>query len=351
MKNVTLIGIDLAKNIFQVYGEDVVGNKMFNKKLSRGKFKTFLEKLPVCTIGMEACGTAHYWARKCIELGHTVKMINPRQVKPYLNGNKTDAKDAEAICEATRNRKVRAIPIKSEAQQDVTSIHRSRSQLVKRKTALGNQLRSVLAEYGVVTQKGYAALISLIQEVLSGKTLVASSELLFVLQDGHDELEQLKERMNRYDHLLKKVVKNNKMANRLYEEMPGIGEITATALVAKIEDMGVFKHGRDFGAWLGLTPTEHSSAGKRHLGKISKRGDRYLRTLLIHGARSQIKVTLSKKRNDTAYHRWIQETVARIGKNKSAVALANKHARMIWAILVHDRAVDLNFADTFKIAA
>ncbi len=257
MKNVTLVGIDLAKNIFQVYGEDAFGNKLFNKKLSRNKFKEFLEQLPVgCTIGMEACGTAHYWAREYIKRGHEVKLINPRQIKPYLIGNKTDAKDAEAICEATRHRKVRAIPVKSVIQQDLTSIHRSRSQLVKRKTALGNHLRSLLAEYGVITQKGYAALMRLIEEVLGGETRTASAELLFVLQDGYEELKTLKKRIDRYDGLLKKVVRAHRVAYRLCKEMPGVGEITATAIVAKIEDMRVFKHGRDFGAWLGLTPLE-----------------------------------------------------------------------------------------------
>jgi len=244
MNNITAVGIDLAKNIFQVYAEDKKGNKVFNKKMSRMKLKRFLATLPPCFIGMEACGTAHYWARLCIQQGHRVKLIPPRNVKPFLDGNKNDAKDAEAICEAAQRQKILGVPVKTLVQQDLTSLHRARSQLVSRRTQLANHIRSLLAEYGLVTRQGHAALMHLIETVLGGEKLELSQELSFVLIDLYNELNTLTQRLSVYNDELKRIAKQNKTANRLLA-LPGIGVITATAITAKIEDFSRFRHGRD----------------------------------------------------------------------------------------------------------
>lgn len=343
MSNITVVGIDLAKNVFQVHAEDQKGNKIYNRRMKRVQLIKWIERLPRCTVGMEACGTAHYWGRVFLEKGHQVKLMNPKKVKAFVDRNKNDAKDAEAICDATRNKKVLSIPVKTVVQQDITSLHRARSQVVGQRTQVANQLRSQLAEYGLITRQGHTALETLAQEVLRGEAIAVSKELLFVVDDLYEELKCLKKRVMGYDAELKRVVKENKSAQKLMT-MPGVGEITATAVIAKVEDFNSFKRGCNFAAWLGLTPKEYSSAEKRKLGGISKQGDRYLRTLLIHGARSVIKAVLAKKQCETNYHRWIVRLVERRGKNCAAVALANKHARMIWAMMKHGRSIDLNFA-------
>ena len=350
MNHITTIGIDLAKNVFQIHAQDSQGNKVFNKQFKRAKFKEQLVKLPPCLIGMEACGTSHYWARECLSLGHQVKLMNPKRVKAFLSGNKNDAKDAEAICDAGNSNKVRGIAVKTIAQQDLTALHRARSQVISRRTQVGNHLRSQLAEYGIVTRKGHAALSKLLQAVLSGEHLQMSNTLSFVLTDLYQELQGLNERIKQYDQMIMRITQEHKTAKRLLQ-MPGIGPISATAIVAKVEDVDDFKSGRQFAAWLGLTPREDASAERRHLGKISKRGDRYIRTLLIHGARSVVHALARREKDNTAYHRWIRAAVERCGMNKAVVALANKHARMIWAILHHDRQVDLNFVPLLNVAA
>ena len=351
MHNISVVGIDLAKNVFQVYAEDKGSNKVFNKEMKRAQFKKWLSQLPPCLVGMEACSTAHYWGRKFLEYGHQVKLINPRKIKIFVDRNKSDAKDAEAICDATRSKKVRRIPVKTQLQQELSSLHKARSQVVGHRTEISNHLRSQLAEYGLITKPGYGALKRLVEEVLSGciEEFNCSAHLLFLLTDLYEDLKRLDARVQAYDQELKRVVETNKSAQKLMT-LPGIGPITATALVGKIEDFSEFTKGSNFAAWLGLTPKEYSSAGKQRLGGISKQGDRYLRTLLIHGARSVIQSTVKKNRCETSYHRWIQDIVKRRGKNCAAVALANKHARMIWAVMKHDRPVDLSFGDCFLLA-
>lgn len=350
MNNISVLGVDLAKNVFQVYAEDRFGNRLFNRQYKRKAFIKFIQSLSPCLIGMEACGTAHHWGRFCKELGHEVKLMNPKRIKAYLNGNKNDNNDAEAICEATLSKKVRGILVKTIPQQRLTSMHRARSIVVKRKTQMANHIRSMLAEYGLVTGVGYAALVRLIEDVLAGEHIPLDEGLCFVLHDLYEELKQLANRIKSYNQKLKKLAKENKSSAKLLD-MLGIGEITATAIIAKVEDFSVFKTGRDFAAWLGLTPKEYSSAEKRKMGGISKKGDRYLRTLLIHGARAAIQATIAKDKRSNAYYRWIHSAVERLGKNKAAVALANKHARMIWAIMYHDRKVNLSDSEQYLMAA
>lgn len=350
MKDINVIGIDLAKDVFQVHAEEANGTKLFNRQMKRKEFKKWMTNLPACLVGMEACGSSHYWGREFLKRGHEVKLINPRKVKAFVDRNKNDEKDAEAICDATRSKKVMGIAVKSESQQVMTSIHRSRSLVVRRHTQVSNHLRSQLAEYGFVAKRSYAALIERVKEVLSQEMESREQAFIFVVSDLYEELKSLKKRLLEYDKQLSQMVKGSKAAKKLME-MPGVGEITATAIAAKVEDFSVFKRGRDFASWLGLTPKEYSSAGKQRLGGISKQGDRYIRTLLIHGARSVIRATICQGRDDTSYHRWIHCLVERRGKNKAVVALANKHARMIWAMMRHDRLVDLNYADQWWKAA
>ena len=346
MSDITVIGIDLAKNVFQVHAEDAKGNKVFNKQFTRKKLILFMTQLPPCLVGMEACGSAHYWARKLKSMGHRIKLVNPRKVKAYVDRNKNDSKDAEAICEATRSNKVPSIAIKSLAQQQMNSLHRARSQVVRHRTRISNHLRSQLAEYGLVTRQGFAALKKLVLEVLAGEHLNLEASTLFVFQDMYDQWQSLTKRIAQYDAQVKRVAQSN-AASQTLMALPGIGEISATAITAKVDDYGQFKKGSTFAAWLGLTPKEYASANRRYLGSISKQGDRYIRWLLIHGARTSIHSTLKKNRRDTAYHRWIHTMVKRVGKNKAAVALANKHARMIWAMMKHGRTLDLNHAESF----
>ena len=337
MKNITLVGIDLAKNVFQVHAEDSDGNKIHSKRLSRAKFIEYLSKLPSCLIGMEACGSAHYWARHVQSLGHKVKVINPKIIKAFVIRNKTDAKDAEAIAEATRSNKIKSITIKTLNQQHLTSLHKARSLLVKKRTQLVNHIRSQLAEYGLIASKGYASLDCLVTEVLAKEYDIFDDEMLFIFQDLYDEWHELNKRIETYDKKVKKQAKSHEKTRKLLA-IPGLGPITATAVIAKFDNIECFNKAKDFSASLGLTPKEHSSANTRHLGKISKQGDRYLRTLLSHGARASLRAIkkTSIEQKNSAYHQWARNTLGRIGFNKTATALANKHARIIWAMLKHD---------------
>lgn len=343
MSNINVLGIDLAKNIFQVCAEDKHGNQLFNRRYKREKFMEFMSNLQPCLIGMEACGSAHYWGREFQSKGHEVKLINPAKARAYVERNKTDEKDAEGICEATKSKRVHAIAVKSLAQQNLTNLHRTRQSIVGRRTQVTNHLRSQLAEYGLITNRGLLNLRKLTLAILGGELLDLTAENLFAFQDLYDEWAHLDKRIKQYNQIIKKIAKDcSKSA--LIMELPGVGELTATAIQAKVGNFNQFKKGSAFSAWLGLTPKETSSAERRRLGRISKQGDRYIRTLLIHGARASIRITLKKDKRDTAYHRWMHQLVERVGYNKAAVALANKHARMIWAIMTHANEVDLNHA-------
>jgi transposase len=278
---------------------------------------------------MEACGSAHYWARELQKFGHTVKLMAPQFVKPYVKSNKNDANDAEAICEAVSRPNMRFVSIKTIAQQDIQAVHRVRSELVKQRTAKGNQIRGLLAEYGVVVNKRIDilrnALPSLIEDTENG----LSADFRMLLEELRQDLIALDERVLVLTKKINMIAKADEDAQRL-QQIPGVGPITATAIISAVGDGKQFKCGRDLAAWLGLTPRQHSSGGKERLLGISKRGDAYLRTLLIHGARSVLKV--SAKKTDSL-NCWLQNLCDRRNKNIAAVALANKNARIIWAIL------------------
>ena len=330
LKNaVTVLGIDLAKQSFQLHGVDANGEIILTRKLSRNKLSGFIAQLPTCLIGIEACSGANYWQRVFERCGHTVRMIAPQFVKPYVKSNKNDAADAEAICEAVQRPSMRFVPGKSIEQQDIQSLHRIRSQCVARRTAQANQIRGLLMEYGVVIPKGISHVRKQIPNILED----ASNELTMVfrglLHELYHEMVHLDKRIENLEDKLKTICNQNSDCQRLLT-IPGVGLLSATALGAAIGDITVFKNGRELSAWLGLVPRQHSTGGKPTLLGISKRGDTYLRTLLIHGGRAIVRV--AEKYQDKR-SRWISQIDKRRGKNVSAVAVANKNARIAWVLL------------------
>ncbi len=327
--NIKRVGIDLAKQVFQIHGVDGQEKVVLRKQLRRAHLLDYFKKLPSCLIGMEACGGAHYWARELQKLGHTVKLMAPQFVKPYVKSNKNDANDAEAICEAVARPTMRFVAIKTIAQQDIQAIHRIHSELVQQRTAKVNQIRGLLAEYGIVVGRRVDVLQNALPLLLEDAENGLTTDFRALLEGLQQDLATLDERVDDLDKTIKTLSSNNADAKRL-QQIPGIGPITATALVCAIGDGKQFKRGRDMAAWLGLTPRQHSSGGKERLLGISKRGDAYLRTLLIHGARAVLKV--AGKKADLR-SRWLQNLCNRRNKNIAAVALANKNARIAWAML------------------
>jgi transposase len=333
VRNITTIGLDLAKNLFHVHGVDERGRVVLRKALKRAEVASFFARLAPCLIGMEACGSAHFWARKLSELGHTIKLMAPQFVKPYVKTNKNDARDAEAICEAVARPNMRFVAVKTVEQQALLAVHRARQGFVTARTAQSNQLRGLLSEFGIVMPKGIHGVQRRMPEILGDAEngLPGISRELFARLYAHfKELDRQVAEMERQI----KAWHRGSTASRRLEAIPGIGPLSASALAASIGDAKVFKSGRQLAAWLGLVPRQHSSGGKEVLLGISKRGDTYLRTLLIHGARS---VLLSLKRHANRAEGWLARLAARRNHNIAAVALANKNARIIWALLAHDR--------------
>ena len=332
----TTVGIDLAKSVFVAHGVDQRGKVALRKSLKRDQVLPFFANLPPCLIGMEACGSAHYWARKLQELGHTVKLMAPQFVKPYVKTNKNDAADAEAICEAVARPNMRFVPIKNAEQQAVLSVHRARQGFVKARTAQANQIRGLLAEFGIVIPQGIRHIAKQLPDIIED----ADNGLPGVFRDLIDRLgTQLKDLDQQVDELDAQIQAWHRAseASRRLAEIPGIGPITASALVATVGDATNFENGRQMAAWLGLVPKQHSSGGKQTLLGISKRGDSYVRTLLIHGARAVIRVADRKANHPDS---WLGKLLGRRNKNIAAVALANKNARIVWAILAQDRRYD-----------
>ena len=285
--NITTIGVDLAKSVFQVHGVDKGGKAVIRKRLKRSKVLEFFVQLPPCLVGMEACSSAHYWARKLREQGHEVKLMAPQFVKPYVKANKTDAADAEAICEAVTRPTMRFVPIKSVDQHAVLSLHRARSGFVKSRTAQANQIRGLLGEFGIILPQGIVHVAGRLPDIIED----ADNELPIVFRELLLRLRSHLLELNRHIQELEDQIdawhKSNEDSQRL-ASIPGIGVLTASALVASIGDARCFKNGREMAAWLGLVPRQHSSGGKPLLLGISKRGDAYLRTLMVHGARSAV---------------------------------------------------------------
>jgi transposase len=329
---ITTIGIDLAKNVFAVSGADRRGRVVVRKQLRRAQLMGCLRTLRPCVVGMEACGGAHHWARALTKLGHQVRLMSPALVAPYRKGNKHDRNDADAVLEAVSRPSMRFVAVKTIAQQDVLALHRVRARLLKQRIALSNQIRALLHERGVAARPGAAGLRAAVAAALAADHNELSAELRQVIAELLDELRQLELRIKAFDQRLARAAQGDERCLRL-REVPGVGPQIATALVATVGDAREFKSGRELSAYLGLTPRQHSSGGKTVMLGISKRGDRYLRTLLIHGARSLL------YRNRRLAHpraRWAARLSAARGPNVAAVALANHNARVLWALLSRD---------------
>ena len=330
---VTTVGIDLAKSVFQVHGVDARGHTTVQKQLRRKQVAVFFARLEPCLIGMEACAGSHYWARALQALGHEVKLMAPQFVKPYVKANKTDAADAEAICEAVTRPTMRFVPVKKADQQAVLSLHRARSGFVKARTALVNQIRGLLSEYGVVLAPGIGHVREGVPGIVEDGELDLPPMFRDLLRQLYIYLCQLDNQVASIEQPLKAWHRDSDDSQRIVQ-IPGIGWLTATALVASIGDAKSFKNGRQLAAWLGLVPRQHSSGGKPRMLGISKRGDVYLRTLLIHGARAAMRFV---DRDRTATGQWLRDVGKRRPKNVVVVARANKHARIVWALLAHQR--------------
>jgi len=327
--NVSTVGIDLAKKLFPLVGTDTTGKIVWRKRLTRHALVPFLAQLSPVTIGMEACGGAHDWARQFHPHGQTVKLMAPQFVKPYVKSNKNDMRDAEAIAEAVTRPTMRFVPIKDVDQQDIQALHRVRERLIGERTALINEVHGLMLEYGIVMPKGVAKFRQAVVEKLEAekdKLTTLSQELFWKLVK---EFVALEDQIVFYQEKLETLATTHPECQRLMT-IPGIGPITATALVAAVGDVGVFKNGRQFAAWLGLVPKQHSTGGHSLLLGISKRGDSYLRKLLIHGARATLRwVKLQTDKRS----QWIRGLLERRGWNRTAVAVANKNARIVWALL------------------
>jgi transposase len=334
----TTVGIDLAKNVFQIHAVNKNAKVVAKKQIRRNQMTLFFTNLEPCLVGMEACGGSHYWARELEKLGHTVKLMAPQFVKPYVKTNKNDAADAEAICEAVGRPNMRFVSIKNGEQQALLSNHRARQGFVKARTAQANQIRGLLAEYGIVIPKGIRHITQHLPEILEdGENNLPGlfRQLLHRLGEHFKNLDQQVGELEVQIHTWHR----ENAASRKLAQIPGIGPLTASALVATIGDAKCFDNGRQLAAWLGLVPRQHSSGGKPTLLGISKRGDTYLRTLLIHGARSMVRVAENKPNYKGS---WLEQLLVRRSKNVAAVALANKNARTVWALLVHDKNYDSN---------
>lgn len=324
---IKILGIDIAKRVFQLHGVDRYGKAVFKKRVGREQLISVIANLPACLIGMESCSGSHYWARQFQLYGHEVKLMSPQYVKPYVKTNKNDANDAEAICEAVSRPSMRFVPIKNTDQQDIQSLHRYRQRIIQQRTALANQIRGLLTEYGLIAAQGIGCLRKKLPQFLENQDNQLTSLALEIFLQLHQELLEVDEKVKFLDKRIARVCQENEACQRI-KQVEGIGPLTATALVAAIGDIAQFKNGRHLAAWLGLVPRQHSSGNKKVLLGISKRGDRYLRTLLIHGARAFI--SLAKKHSD-----WLNSLIKRCGKHKAYVALANKNARIVWALLAY----------------
>jgi transposase len=326
MGEVTTIGLDIAKSVFQVHGIDAAGTVLVQRKLTRARLRPFFEKLPPCLVGIEACATAHHWARELKSLGHEVRLLPPAYVKPYVKRQKNDMADAEAICEAVTRPTMRFVEVKSPEQQGVLVLHRTRQTLIRQRTQISNAIRGHMAEFGVVAPVGREGLQRLIGDLRSdGPIPAAARSCLLMLAD---QLRLVNAQVLEADRAIMAAVRASETARRLMS-VPGVGPLLASALIAAVPDPHAFRSGRNLAAWIGLVPRQNSSGGKERLGGITKAGDRYLRQMLVVGAMAVIR---HAQRHGTK-RAWVLQLMARRTTKVAAVALANKTARTVWALM------------------
>lgn len=332
MQTIKTIGLDIAKSVFQVHGVDAEGGMVVRRQLKRRYVLTFFEKLPPCLIGIEACASAHYWSRQLQALGHTVKLMPPAYVKPYVKRQKNDVADAEAICEAVTRPTMRFVPTKTTEQQSGLVLHRTRHLLMRQQTSVINAIRAHLAEFGIVApvgRNGVEELLGIVGDAGDERLPQLARSCVAALGT---QLRMLKAQILQFDRMIMAWHRSNKVSRRL-DELPGVGPALATALVASVADPKAFRSGRDFSAWIGLVPKQNSSGGRQKLGGISKQGDRYLRSLFTAGALAVIRYA---KIHGAGHRPWLTALLARRPTKVAAVALANKIARMAWAMMARD---------------
>jgi transposase len=337
MKSVTTIGIDLAKNSLQLHGVDDRGRTVLRRTLKREHVVTFFANLPECLVGMEACATSAYWARVIEECGHTVRRIHPRFIKPYLMAGKNDANDAAAICEAVSRPRMRFVPRKSQEQADIQAVHRVRQGFVHARTAAINQTRAFLAEYGIVLRQGPSHVRSRLPGILDDRENGLSESMRQVLASLYEHIAALDAQIAAHTKTLQRIAKENDACRRLLD-IPGVGAMTATILLSLTGAASDFKNGRQFAAYLGLVPRQHSTGGKQLLLGITKHGDSYVRTMLIQGARAVLRAMKygHAPLGRGKYTEWLTRLVDRRGVNRACVALANKTARIVWSMLARE---------------
>jgi len=329
MQTVTTIGLDIAKSIFQVHGVDAAGQVVVRRQLKRRYVLAFFEKLPPCLIGIEACASSHHWSRELQALGHKVRLMPPAYVRPYVKRQKNDAADAEAICEAVTRANMRFVATKTPEQQGCLMLHRTRHLFIRQQTAVINAIRAHLAEFGIVAPVGRNGVEELLGVVADASDKRLPEIARACLAALGAQLRMLKAQILEFDRMINAWHRSNETSKRL-DEIPGVGPALATALVASVADPRVFRSGRDFSAWIGLVPKQHSSGGKDRLGGISKQGDRYLRSLFTAGALAVIRYA---KIHGAKHRPWLTALLARRPTKVAAVALANKIARMAWAMM------------------
>jgi transposase len=334
MQNSNILGIDLAKSVFQVHLNDRFGNKKFSKKIKRSALLDFIANQPKCLIAIEACGGAHYWARQFNALGHDVKIIHPQYVKPFVQVNKNDARDAHAIAEAAARPSMPTVAPKSVEQQDLQALHRIRERLVKEKTAISNELRGLLAEYGIVFSQGAKSLREGVQAALEDATNELSERGRRLISDLRDQWRVREQHVEYYDKELVQIAKTHPKCKQL-QSIPGIGPVNATLLYAHAGDHTHFASARHFSASIGLVPKQHASGGKENLLGISKKGNKHVRKQLVHGARAAYRALLASEK-ESRLQQWVQRMEGQKHPNVIIVALANKLARIVWAVMKND---------------